>query len=71
MGGLFAIIAIYVVIVAILGIRIINQYERGVVQRLGKFRKTLGPGLHIIIPYIDKISKVDVRTTPMDVPSRK
>lgn len=71
MGGLFAIIAIYVVIVAILGIRIINQYERGVVQRLGKFRKTLGPGLHIIIPYIDKISKVDVRTTPMDVPKQE
>ena len=71
MGGLFAIIAIYVAIVAILGIRIINQYERGVVQRLGKFRKTLGPGLHIIIPYIDKISKVDVRTTPMDVPKQE
>ena len=71
MGGLFVIIAIYVAIVAILGIRIINQYERGVVQRLGKFRKTLGPGLHIIIPYIDKLIKVDIRTTPMDVPKQE
>ncbi len=53
------------------GIRVINQYERGVVQRLGRFRKILNPGLHVIIPYIDNLSKVDIRTTPMDVPKQE
>lgn len=53
------------------GIRIINQYERGVVLRLGKFSRILDPGFRIIIPYIDKMLKVDVRTTPMDIPKQE
>ena len=53
------------------GIRIINQYERGVVLRLGKYSRTLEPGFRVIIPYIDKMTKVDVRTTPMDVPKQE
>ena len=42
-------IALFVVIP---GIRVVNQYERGVVQRLGRFRRIMEPGLHVIIPYI-------------------
>ena len=53
------------------GIRIVNQYERGIVLRLGKFHRTMNPGLHIIIPYIDRMMKVDVRTTPMDIPKQE
>ena len=44
------------------GIRVINQYERGIVQRLGRFRKILNPGLHVIIPYIDNLTKQEVIT---------
>ena len=58
-------------LVVIPGVRVINQYERGVVQRLGRFRKILDPGLHVIIPYIDIMRNVDVRTTPMDVPEQE
>ena len=58
-------------LVVIPGVRVINQYERGVVQRLGRFRKILDPGLHVIIPYIDIMRNVDVRTTPMDVPKQE
>ena len=58
-------------LVVIPGVRVINQYERGVVQRLGRFRKILDPGLHVIIPYIDTMRNVDVRTTPMDVPKQE
>ena len=58
-------------LVVIPGVRVINQYERGVVQRLGRFRKILDPGLHVIIPYIDTMHNVDVRTTPMDVPKQE
>lgn len=67
----FIIIILIAIIIIIPGIRIINQYERGVVQRLGRFRKILDPGLHVIIPYIDIMRNVDVRTTPMDVPKQE
>ena len=61
---------ILLLFIIIPGIRIINQYERGIVLRLGKYRRTLGPGLRLIFPYIDKMAKVDVRTTPMDIPKQ-
>ncbi|MBQ3275034.1 SPFH domain-containing protein [Candidatus Saccharibacteria bacterium] len=53
------------------GIRVVNQYERGIVLRLGKYKKTLGPGLNIINPFFDKVTKVDVRTRPMDIPKQE
>mgnify|MGYP001118233080 CR=1 FL=1 len=68
---LLMIIIALIVAVVIPGIRIINQYERGVVLRLGKYSRTLNPGFRVIIPYIDKMIKVDVRTTPMDIPKQE
>ena len=68
---IFIVIILIAALIVIPGVRIINQYERGVVQRLGRFRKILDPGLHIIIPYIDTMRSVDVRTTPMDVPKQE
>lgn len=70
MIALIIILAIILLIV-IPGVRIINQYERGVVLRLGKFSRILKPGFRIIIPYIDHMVKVDVRTTPMDIPKHE
>jgi regulator of protease activity HflC (stomatin/prohibitin superfamily) len=49
-------------------IRILNEYERGVVFRLGRVIDTKGPGLIILIPVVDKMVKVDMRTITMDVP---
>ncbi|MFO7570278.1 MAG: slipin family protein [Smithellaceae bacterium] len=49
-------------------IRVLNEYERAVVFRLGRIRDVKGPGLIIIIPIIDKIVKVDMRTITMDIP---
>ena len=49
-------------------IRILNEYERGVVFRLGRILKAKGPGLIILIPVIDKMKKVDLRTVTLDVP---
>ena len=49
-------------------IRVLNEYERAVVFRLGRIRDVKGPGLIIIIPGIDKVVKVDMRTITMDVP---
>lgn len=53
------------------GIRIINQYERGLVFTLGKFSSIRNPGLNIIIPIIQSMRKVDVRSTPVDVPKQE
>lgn len=71
MGIGILVLVLFFLLIIIPGVRIINQYERGVVQRLGRFRKILEPGLHVIIPYIDTMQNVDVRTTPMDVPKQE
>lgn len=63
---MFFVILIVLVILAS-GIRIINQYERGVVLTLGKYTSTRNPGFNIIIPIIQTIRKIDVRSTPIDV----
>lgn len=58
-------------LIIIPGIRIINQYERGVVLRLGKYSRTLDPGFRVIIPYLDKMHKIDIRTITMDIPKQE
>ncbi len=52
------------------GIKILREYERGVVFMLGRFYKVKGPGLIVIIPIIQQMVKVDLRTIVMDVPSQ-
>jgi regulator of protease activity HflC (stomatin/prohibitin superfamily) len=49
-------------------IRVLNEYERAVIFRLGRLIATKGPGLIILIPVVDKMVKVDMRTITMDVP---
>lgn len=51
-------------------IKILNEYERAVVFRLGRFTSVRGPGLIILIPGIEKMSRVDLRTVTLDVPSQ-
>lgn len=62
---------VLIIIVLISGVRIINQYERGVILTLGKYTGTRSPGLNIIIPIIQTLRKVDVRSTPVDVPKQE
>ncbi len=62
------IILIFLVLLVVLpGIRVIRQFERGVVFTLGKYSGIRGPGLRIVIPYLQTIQRVDIRTTPIDV----
>ena len=63
---------IALVLVAILGsaVRILREYERGVVFTLGRFWKVKGPGLIIIIPIVQTMERIDLRTLVMDVPSQ-
>ena len=63
---------VFVILLVILpGCRVIRQYERGVVFTLGKYTGQKQPGLRVIIPYLQTISRVDVRSTPIDVPKQE
>ncbi|MCB0060372.1 MAG: SPFH/Band 7/PHB domain protein, partial [Caldilineaceae bacterium] len=54
-------------LLAALGVRIVSPYEKGVVERLGRYQRTAQPGLHIIIPFVDTMRKVDMREQVVDV----
>jgi regulator of protease activity HflC (stomatin/prohibitin superfamily) len=71
MFGLAFPIVIVAVIFLLGGLKVINQYERGVVLTLGKFSGTLTPGLRYVFPIIQKLIRVDVRSTPIDVPKQE
>jgi regulator of protease activity HflC (stomatin/prohibitin superfamily) len=65
--GFLTFLLIVVGLFILSGIKIINQYERGVVLTLGKFSGVRQPGLRIVVPIIQRMIKVDVRSTPIDV----
>jgi len=67
MTPLFIFIA-FVVLFVLAGIRILNEYERGVVFRLGRIIDPKGPGFKWIIPGVDKMTKISLRVITMDVP---
>ena len=62
---------IFIILIILSGLRLINQYERGVVLRLGKYSSTRQPGLNWIIPIIDRMIKVDIRITTVDIPRQE
>jgi regulator of protease activity HflC (stomatin/prohibitin superfamily) len=62
------VVVVLVVMFLASAIKVLNEYERAVLFRLGRIREIKGPGLIIIIPGIDKIVKIDMRTITMDVP---
>src|SRR3954447_2827788 len=68
----FSFVALLLILLLVLfsTLRILREYERGVVFMLGRFYKVKGPGLIIIIPGIQKMVRVDLRTVVMDVPSQ-
>ncbi len=65
------VLVILVIIVLTAALKVVTQYERGVVLRLGKFIGIREPGLRIIIPFIDRMWKVDTRIVTMDVPAQE
>jgi len=61
---------IFFLIILSMSLRILREYERGVIFQLGRFWKVKGPGLIILIPGIQSLVRVDLRTIVMDVPSQ-
>ena len=69
----FIVIAVIAVIIAyvVLGLKIVRQHELGLVERFGKYENTLDPGLQLIVPFIDRIRRVDMREIVVDVPPQE
>ncbi|MDH4566240.1 slipin family protein [Pseudomonas sp. BN414] len=64
----FATLLFLLIVLAVSAIRVLREYERGVVFQLGRFWKVKGPGLVLIIPAIQQMVRVDLRTVVLDVP---
>lgn len=71
MEYLLALIALFIIIVAATGLRIVRQFEAGLVERFGRYTKTLEPGLNLIIPFVDRVIKIDMREQVVDVPPQE
>lgn len=71
MDTIFWIIIIAVGLFILSGLKVVNQYQRGIVLTLGKFTGVRQPGLRIIIPIFQVMIRVDVRSTPIDVPKQE
>lgn len=69
--GLIIFLLVVGVFVALASIRIVNQYQRGVVLTLGKYSGMRQPGLRFVVPVIQNMRVVDVRSTPIDVPKQE
>ncbi len=65
------IVVIFLVLVLFASIKIVQEYERGVVFRLGRLAGVRGPGLILLIPFLERMQKVDLRTVTMDIPAQE
>ncbi len=70
-GALVVVVAIFLIIVLLASIKILREYERGVIFRLGRLIDTKGPGLILLIPFIDRIVKIDLRTVTLNIPPQE
>jgi regulator of protease activity HflC (stomatin/prohibitin superfamily) len=66
-SGMFFLV-IFILILAASAIKILKEYERGVIFRLGRLIGAKGPGIIFIIPWVDKLMKISLRTVTMDIP---
>lgn len=68
--SMYSFIGLFTVILVISAIKILREYQRGVVFTLGRFTGVKGPGLIILIPFIQQMVRVDLRTIVLDVPTQ-
>ncbi|MEO0005418.1 MAG: SPFH domain-containing protein [candidate division WOR-3 bacterium] len=71
MTVLIIVIVFFLFIWAVLGLKIVRPYQRGAVERLGKYQRLVQPGLNFIIPFLERLIKVDMREQVVDVPPQE
>jgi regulator of protease activity HflC (stomatin/prohibitin superfamily) len=69
--GPLAVAAFLIVTLGGAAVKVVQEYERGVIFRLGRLVGAKGPGLFFIIPFIDRMVKIDLRTVTLDIPSQE
>src|SRR5215469_11976672 len=70
-GGIIIVLAFFALIALGSSVRVLREYERGVVFRLGRLIAQKGPGLILLIPLIDRMEKVDMRTVTLNIPPQE
>ncbi|BBE31355.1 paraslipin [Tepiditoga spiralis] len=68
---LLIIVAVFLILIVASSLKIVRPYEKALVERLGKFHREIGPGLNIIVPFLERITKVDMREMLIDVPPQE
>jgi len=71
LGGVLIVLVIFGLIALGASVRVLREYERGVVFRLGRLIAQKGPGLILLIPFIDRMVKVDLRTVTLNIPPQE
>ena len=74
MGAIVIVLAAFALVlfvVVVSGVKIIRPFERGLVERLGKYHTTSEPGLRLILPIIDRMVRVDMRERVVDIPPQE
>jgi len=69
--AVLVVMAFTVFVIAATGLKIVRPWEKGLIERLGKYQRTVGSGLTMIIPFLEKIHKVDMREQVVDVPPQQ
>src|SRR5579859_2990762 len=69
-AGIVVVIVILVLYIAVLAVRILREYERAVVFTLGRYTGTKGPGLVLLVPFVQQMVRVDLRIVVDEVPSQ-
>jgi regulator of protease activity HflC (stomatin/prohibitin superfamily) len=70
-AGIVLILIFVLIIYVALAVKIVQQYQQGLIERFGRYRKTLDPGFHMIVPFIEKVQKIDMREQVVDVPPQE
>lgn len=68
---IIAVVVVFLLLVLISSIKVVQEYERGVVFRLGRLAGARGPGLILLVPFIERMQKMDLRTVTMDIPAQE
>jgi regulator of protease activity HflC (stomatin/prohibitin superfamily) len=71
MQFLTIVILVFLLVYAVRSTRIVHPWEKGILERLGKYRRTFDSGLHFIVPFVDRLTKVDMRENVVDIPPQE
>ena len=70
-AAIVAIIVVFIVIILFSAVRILREYERGVIFTLGRYTGTKGPGIFLLVPFVQQMVRVDLRVVVHEVPPQE